>query len=342
MALRINKRAQLGALVGAFAVAFAHVGALSVHAGDPQPKLAEAVPSDSPMSRVTAQPPSGSADLVVLISLDGLRPDAIGPDMRGLHRLYLQGASPHTARTITKSATLPAHASMVSGVDASLHHLDFNAYKPERGSIAVPTIFSLVHQAGLPTAMFVGKGKLRHLLARPTDASFKVGGLVCDKQLKDALPYLQTAERGLVFLHFADPDSAGHRFGWMSNEYIEAVRRADRCLEHVLEVIEQGGRKDRTLVIVTSDHGGHNKGHGTRLDVDQHIPWYAVGAGVKRGRIKRAVHTTDTAATTLAALGVLHPPSMHGKPVLEALGSLGPAGMALLGSPMPEAPDPSR
>ena len=52
---------------------------------------------------------------------------------------------------------------MVSGVDASLHHLDFNAYKPERGSIAVPTIFSLVRQAGLPTAMFVGKGKLRHL-----------------------------------------------------------------------------------------------------------------------------------------------------------------------------------
>jgi len=341
VALRIKKHALLGALMGAFALSFAQVGAISVHAGDPAPKAVPPLPAVR-ASAVPASSPSGSADLVVLISLDGLRPDVIAPDMRGLHRLYLQGATPHVARTITKSATLPAHASMVSGVDASQHQLDFNAYKPERGAIAVPTIFSLVHQAGLPTAMFVGKGKLRHLLGRANDSSFKVGGLICEKQLKDALPYLQTAERGLVFLHFADPDSAGHRFGWMSNEYIEAVHRADRCLERVLDVVEQGGRKDRTLVIVTSDHGGHNKSHGTRLDVDQHIPWYALGAGVQRGRIKRAIHTTDTAATTLAALGVLHPPFMQGQPVLEALGSVGPAGMALLGKPIPEPDKQSR
>jgi predicted AlkP superfamily pyrophosphatase or phosphodiesterase len=43
-----------------------------------------------------------TADLVVLVSLDGFRPDVMGPSTPALHRLYLQGASPHVARTISK------------------------------------------------------------------------------------------------------------------------------------------------------------------------------------------------------------------------------------------------
>ncbi len=340
MRLAISKRALLGALLTAFGVAFVQLGAVSVKAGDPggpaspPPTQARLLTVDPALAPTAARLPSGSADLVVIVSLDGVRPDAIGPDMQGLHRLYLQGASPYLARTISKSATLPSHASMVSGVDASDHGLSFNAYRPERGNIAAPTIFSLVHRAGLPTAMFVGKAKLKHLLAHTDDAAFKMGGMICDRLLSEALPYLQTAERGLVFLHFADPDSAGHRYGWMSDEYMAAVKRADRCLDRVLRTIDDGGRASRTLLITTSDHGGHNKSHGTRLDVDQHIPWFAWGAGVQRGRFQRALHTTDTAATTLAALGIPHSPAMQGRPVLEALGALGPAGMSLVGQPM--------
>ncbi len=301
------------------------------------PTASTASPPQAAMPPTTPSRPT--ADLVVLVSLDGLRPDAITPSMRALHKLYLQGASPHFARTIDKSATLPSHASMVSGVDPDQHGLNFNAYRPDRGTISKPTVFSVAHAAGLPTAMFVGKNKLKHLLARPTEAQFKMGGMLCAKLLKSALPHLREAEKGLVFLHFADVDSAGHRVGWMTDEYMEAARAADRCLDQVMDTLVAAGRLDRTLLIVTSDHGGHKRSHGTKLEVDQRIPWYAWGAGVKRGRISRSVHTTDTAATVLAALGLSLPPGLHGRPVVEAFtGALGPVGMPVVGAPVSKKP----
>jgi arylsulfatase A-like enzyme len=184
--------------------------------------------------------------------------------------------------------------------------------------------------------MFVGKAKLKHLLGKPSDASFTMGGMNCEKLLKEALPYLREAKQGLVFLHFADPDSAGHRFGWMTEEYEVAARRADGCLDQVIDTIADAGNESRTLLLVTSDHGGHGKSHGTRLDVDARIPWYAWGAGVRRGRVGRAVHTTDTAATALAALGLERPAGMFGRPVEEALGGMmcEPEGMPLVGPPV--------
>jgi phosphopentomutase len=224
---------------------------------------------------------------------------------------------------------------MVSGVDITEHGLNFNSFKPERGTIQRPTIFSVAHAAGLPTQMFVGKTKLKHLLAHKSDAEFNMGGMRCDKLLDRALPQLREARRGIVFLHFADPDSAGHRVGWMTDDYLEATQRADTCLDRVIDTIAAGGHADRTLLLVTADHGGHNRSHGTRLDVDQRIPWFAWGAGVRRGRFARPVNTIDTAATVLSALGLALPPGMRGQPVIEAFSSvLGPTGLGLLGDPL--------
>jgi Type I phosphodiesterase / nucleotide pyrophosphatase len=302
--------------------------------------------SDVGAALSTGQAPGGGAlanvahhtptEIVVVVSIDGLRPDVITPSLTALHRLYLQGASARVARTIDKSATLPSHASMVRGVDSDEHGLDFNAYRPERGAIARPTMFSVAHAAGLPTYMFVGKSKLKHLLYKPNDAELTVTGGGCKRLVKDALPQLQTMKRGLLFMHFADPDSAGHRNGWMSDQYIQAAQQADECLAEVMSVIETGGQIDKTLLIVTSDHGGHGRSHGTRMEVDQRIPWYAWGSNARRGRMQRHVHTTDTAATALAALGLKMPEHIQGTPVNEAMGSasVGPVGMPLVGDPV--------
>ncbi|MDB4973779.1 MAG: hypothetical protein JWN48_2120 [Myxococcaceae bacterium] len=277
-----------------------------------------------------------SADIVVVVSIDGLRPDVITPSLTALHRLYLQGSSPKVARTIDKSATLPSHASMVSGVDSPVHGLEFNAYKPDKGPIARPTMFTVAHEAGLPTYMFVGKSKLKHLLTKPSDAEINIAGGGCKRVIKEALPQLQKMKRGLLFMHFADPDAAGHRNGWMSNQYVDAAQTADACVAEVMNTIEHGGNMARTLLIVTADHGGHGRSHGTRMEVDQRIPWFAWGAGAKRGRTHNEVHTTDTAATALGALGLKLPNEVLGKAVNEAMGgtTAGPAGMPLVGDPV--------
>ena len=40
-----------------------------------------------------------------------------------------------------------------------------------------------------------------------------------------------------MFVHFSDPDEYGHSHGWMSKEYITAVKHSDACLTTVLAAI---------------------------------------------------------------------------------------------------------
>ena len=61
--------------------------------------------------------------------------------------------------------------------------------------------------------------------------------------------------------------------------------------------------RGRYTVILTADHGGHGKSHGTTDPRDMTIPWIVWGAGVHSGDALSGIHTMDTAATVLWLLG---------------------------------------
>ena len=105
------------------------------------------------------------AQHVFIISIDGGNPDEMArSEMPVLKKLVKQGAHTWDAQTITPSITLPAHASMLTGVGMATHKLTWNNWAPSNGVIAVPTIFTAAKKAGMSTAMFVGKEKFRHFL----------------------------------------------------------------------------------------------------------------------------------------------------------------------------------
>src|SRR4051812_38689313 len=61
-------------------------------------------------------------DHVIVISVDGLRPDAIEKyDAQTIKRLMREGRYSLNAQTITTSLTLPSHTSMLTGVGADIH-----------------------------------------------------------------------------------------------------------------------------------------------------------------------------------------------------------------------------
>lgn len=282
-------------------------------------ELSEAAAPAAAAAAGVPAPARAPADLVLLVSVDGLREDAVFPLARNMHRLAVEGTSAVNARTISKASTLPSHASMVSGVDFDRHGLAHNSYRPEMGHIQYPTIFSRAQQAGLPTALFVAKLKLKHLLNPDSVDHFAVGGVYCSRVNALAVPYLLKAERGLVFVHFSEPDAAGHRHGWGSDEYAQAVRKADRCVGELVDTLEARGKLDRTLLLLTADHGGHDHNHSSHWKHDRRIPWVLWGGpAVPHQRLKRTVYNTDTAATVLTALGLESPADMHGRPVSEA------------------------
>jgi hypothetical protein len=296
--------------------------ALPAPAPTPAP-VAPLPPPVDPLAGLTiTSSPDRPADLVVLVSVDGLRADAVVPSLRTFAMLRRRGVSAENDSTIRRSTTLASHAAMLSGVDDDQHGLTWNGWRPERGRIRFPTVLRVAARAGLPAVMFAGKNKLRHLIGeQEPGVSFNVVGRACANVVERATPVLRDTPAGVVVLHFAGPDSAGHRRGWMSPTYRASVAEADACVGSVIDVLrERAGGMARVLLVVTADHGGHGHSHGTPLEVDRRVPWFAWGgAAAHAQRVGRALSTMDTAATLLAALGLPQTPGMVGRPVTEAL-----------------------
>jgi predicted AlkP superfamily pyrophosphatase or phosphodiesterase len=277
----------------------------------PPPPVVEPPPQPPP----PPPPPPPAPRRVVILSEDGLRPDVLSAELTPRHMALMQeGATARLAETIPQSDTLPSHASMLSGVGAAAHGLWWNSYKSDRGFIHVPTIFSVAHEAGLSTAMIVGKPKLRHIALPGTVDHFERPSYLCGGVAKRAAAFFTKKAPDLMFVHFSDPDESGHAHGWMSSEYLKAVEHSDRCLATLLAAIDASPNASTTLVIVTADHGGHGRHHssGHKL-VDREIPWIVRGPGVARGStLDGTIQTVDTAATTLAALRLPALPNMLG------------------------------
>jgi predicted AlkP superfamily pyrophosphatase or phosphodiesterase len=258
------------------------------------------------------------ASLVIIVSVDGLRPDAVAKaGTPFLDSLVKQGAHIWRAQTVLPSITLVSQTSMLTGVEPKRHGITTDTGAAR--TVQVPTCFELARRAGHPTCMVVGKSKLRRLAKPGTVDYFSNPGYWAKDIAREVVKRLAQQQTGLMFLHFPDPDSAGHKYGWMSPKQLKSVSDCDSALGTMLKALDGYGLRGRTLVIVTADHGGHDRVHGTKDARDRTIPWICAGPGVGAGReIRGPVSTCDTAATALHALGVAIPSDWQGKPVFEA------------------------
>ena len=257
---------------------------------------------------------------VLILSIDGLRPDAISlAPMPNLLKLMQTSAYSLTAQTVYPSVTLVSHASMLTGLCPSKHGVDWNDYIPENGYAKGTDLFDLAHAAGLETWMFVGKTKLKQI-TEPTSLTGFVKGSDRDSELTDQLIAEFPENFGVLFVHFATVDGMGHEYGWLSPQQLSVAFRADESLGRILAELDRRNLRNETLVIITADHGGHQTTHGSTMPEDMTIPWIASGPGIKPGALTTTVHTMDTAATAAFALGLPIPPEWDGVPVYEAIG----------------------
>ncbi|MDR1190247.1 MAG: alkaline phosphatase family protein [Verrucomicrobiales bacterium] len=248
-------------------------------------------------------------------------------------KMFAEGAATWRAYTIVPSITLPSHTSMLTGVGIQEHQVDWNDYQPERGTVSVPTVFSLAKERGLTTAMFVGKEKFKHLVLPGSVDVFYVGdsALEIARNFATRITTMSKTEGPLephlCFIHFAEIDSTGHKFGIGSPEQNRAIADCDAALTVIRDAVERAGLAADSVFILTADHGGHNETkdgktrgtHGNSKHTDVDIPWVAWGKGARRGvTISAPVLTYDTAATALWLLGVPVPESFWGKPVISA------------------------
>ncbi len=282
-------------------------------------------PTQTPTATPTLEPtltttPAPPARRVLILSIDGFRPDAMPlAPMPYLMSLLNESAYSLTAQTVYPSVTLVSHTSMLSGQCPAKHKVDWNDYIPENGYAQVTDLFDIAHQAGMQTAMYVGKEKLRQITEPQSTDIFK---FINDRDLVITEDLIQNFPAGfrLMFVHFPTTDWMGHEYGWLSPEQLSVLYRADQAIEKLVTELNNRGLREEALFIISADHGGHDTTHGSSLPEDMAIPWVASGAGIKPAALNSSITTVDTASTAAFALGLQIPPEWDGVPVYEAFG----------------------
>ncbi len=258
------------------------------------------------------------AEKVLLILVDGMRPDAIEAcDHPFLRELWKESSYSMKAKTVMPSVTLPCHCSLFFSVDPERHGITTNLWMPPVRPI--DSLGDTVAKAGKRAAMYYNWEQLRDL-NRPGSLihseyhdMWRIGGLASDRLLTDhAIDCLREDDPDFIFLYLGYTDEAGHDKGWMTPHYLEAVANASACIEKIYRALPDGWS-----MVVTADHGGHERSHGYDIPEDMTIPVYLVGAPFEKGRELQNVNIKDLAPTIAAVMGLTKPREWEGRCLLE-------------------------
>ncbi len=264
-------------------------------------------------------------DSVVLISIDGLRADVVtAATTPYLAKLKRRAWWVRSARTVSPPTTLPAHTSMLTGLRPHEHRVLWNSPRP--GAYRGESVFSVVRDAGLDTAAFISKPKL-YYLTHPDRIDYVNRKAGDDMGITPSQTIVADVRRewprrpyAFAFIHLAEPDLSGHRSGWMSPDYLAAVKQIDAALLELLTVFEATATNRSVALIITADHGGDGFHHRSSRDVVREVPWLLFAPGVGCGEILHPVRLHDTAPTVLALLGLKFSGAISGTPIAPLRG----------------------
>ena len=264
----------------------------------------------------------------LIISVDGLRPDLLlRANTPNMHGLFAEGCFSFWARTTEMSVTLPSHTSMLTGVTPATHGITFNDDGPaEQVYPKVPTLFECAKKAGYTTGLVATKSKFS-ALAKGVDWVNVPPRVPPEKVFEDeaaaemAVKMIAEHTPQVMFVHFGGVDVVGHAVGWGTPQQITAIEKADGCVGRVLGAIKAQHLEDSTFIILTADHGGTGKWHGPDDPRARHIPWIAMGPGIRKNLDlttfrELSINTEDTFATTCWLLNIPLPAKTDGKAVM--------------------------
>jgi arylsulfatase A-like enzyme/Tfp pilus assembly protein PilF len=132
-----------------------------------------------------------------------------------------------------------------------------------------------------------------------------------------------------VWMHYWDPHQphippAPYSEVFATDLYQGEISYADAALGHVLGELEAAGVADRTVVVMTADHGEgleeHNEITHSLLcyDATLHVPLIVAGPGVAAGkRVRERVGTVDILPTVLELLGAPARTDLQGRSLVR-------------------------
>ncbi len=241
---------------------------------------------------------------VILISIDGMRPDGFlqcgNPCIEEIMKKAYYSLD---VQTVSPTVTLPCHMSLFHSVPPMRHGITTNTYTPFVRPI--DGLFEVLSKNNKSCAMYYGWGPLRDV-ARPESILYSEYINAYTEENSDtsltisALERIKTSNPDFVFLYMVETDEkGGHDNGWMSDEYL---RRISVALDNALKVIKEC--EDEYTIIITADHGGHDRVHGTDLSEDKTIPNFFIGKNFLKGVKFKGGNILNIAPTIAKIMGV--------------------------------------
>ena len=251
----------------------------------------------------------------ILILVDGMRPDSL-TNIEKAQKIIRKSTYTMDAETVFPSVTLPCHISLFHSVTPERHGTTTNTYMPQVRPIN--GLCEVLRLYDKHSAIFYNWEEIRDV-SRPnslTHSCFYAGRRLGYKEAGEILTdelirYLKEYDTDFSFLYFGHTDIEGHRYGWMSKEYMQAIQD---CWNNIEKIISELG-EDYTYII-TADHGGHDRTHGSDMSEDMLIPVIIRGKDFQAGKGLGEISILDIAPTIAKLAGVKPDSEWEGKSVI--------------------------
>ncbi len=213
-----------------------------------------------------AGPAARPPERIVVVSIDALHPAALTPaTMPNLARLARLGRVTLDGHSTSPPKTLIAHTAMLTGLTPAQSGKRDNGWEEGDPTVAFPTVLDDARAAGYRTAFFYSKEKLGYLVTKGVD----VHALAPDDAIQRGRAFLAAPGLAFLVLHVSGLEQVGTESGWLTRPYLVRATEIDRELAPLVAELE---RRASYFLVITSDHGGHEREHGTEHPEDRRLP----------------------------------------------------------------------
>jgi len=212
---------------------------------------------------------------VLLISIDGFRPDYLGADTPNLNSLVERGVRAKWLIPSFPTKTFPNHYTIVTGLYPEHHGIVANNIWDDAMGVKFTTsnreqvqnpkwwggepIWVTAEKQGIETAPLDWPGSEAAIEdTHPTYWREFDSKLTAEERVDKLLPYFDkpgSDRPRFLTLYMSEVDGAGHDFGPGSPEVREAVTKVDTAIGKLLAGLRDRGIDDQVNIIVVSDHG---------------------------------------------------------------------------------------
>jgi len=273
---------------------------------------------------------------VVFIGIDGLSTECFNQatDIPNFKYLMENGSYTLAKRSVMPSASAINWASIFMGMPTEMHcYYTWGSKVPDIPAAYVtdrgmpPTIYTLLEEQ-MPSAVtgalynWDGIGYLIDTLAvdyYAYDPGYhQPEGYSLEKYTERAVNFILEEKPTFFTFYIGDQDEVGHKYGWGSPEYYQCIQDCDKSIGMILQALKDAGIYDDTIVVVSSDHGGIDRGHGGFTLMELETPFIVYGKHVKKGyAFEETMMQYDMTATFAHIFGLKTPQCWVGRPMRQ-------------------------